>query len=298
MAGRGLLVAGLLLLANVPAYSDESPHVGGHGGADGVLVDALVTRDGGDGNRPPHNPWSPSDDAGSEHNYIERTLEPVCSGAGNGSTVSGAVDCGMAPRCVTGDVLASVFQRDVTHGASKATYGLWQHAGVECVSFDPDDPPEEVVAPARVTWEMVLREVERVGLPSLQVQIQPADRTLVNFETNFYAVPETFERTVTLLGQRVDVRATPTQFAWDFGDGAVEETETAGMPYPDLQVTHAYSDADVTVAPRVDVTYAAEFRVSGAAWQDIPEAVTISGPPSSLRILEATPVLSGEGQDR
>lgn len=185
---------------------------------------------------------------------------------------------------------------DLWTRATGEANAAWRFQGSECWGQDPN--PELPSAPARVTWEMVLREVERVGLPSLQVQIQPAERTLVNFETNFYAVPETFERTVTLLGQRVDVRARPTQFAWDFGDGAIEETETAGMPYPDLRVTHAYSDADVTVAPSVDVTYTAEFRVSGAAWQDIPEAVTISGPPSSLRILEATPVLSGEDQDR
>lgn len=142
----------------------------------------------------------------------------------------------------------------------------------------------------------MLNEIKRIGLPSLEVQIQPADKTLVNFDTNFYAEPEAFERQITLLGQDVDVRAKPTRFSWSFGDGAVAQTAYAGAPYPDLEVTHKYDDAGVTVSPSVDVTYTAEFRVAGGAWQQIPETVTISGPPVGLRVVEATPVLSGDGQ--
>ncbi|MGH3367452.1 MAG: hypothetical protein ACRDOY_09630 [Nocardioidaceae bacterium] len=119
----------------------------------------------------------------------------------------------------------------------------------------------------------------------------------MNFDTNFYAEPEAFERQISLLGQDVDVRATPTRFSWRFGDGALGQTTHAGAPYPDLEVTHKYEDADVTVTPSVDVTYSAEFRVGGGAWQEIPETVTISGTPVQLRVVEATPVLSGDGQD-
>ena len=145
---------------------------------------------------------------------------------------------------------------------------------------------------------MVLREVQRIGLPSLEVQIQPEERTLVNFETNFFARPQAFEESVTLLGQDVDVRADPVRFDWTFGDGSSEQTPSAGAPYPDLEITHTYSDADVTVQPSVAVTYAAEFRVGDGDWEQIPETVTISGPPVPLRVVEATPVLSGEGQRR
>jgi hypothetical protein len=145
---------------------------------------------------------------------------------------------------------------------------------------------------------MVLREMQRVGLPSLEVQVQPAERTLVNFATNFYAEPEAFERQITLLGQDVDVRAEPIRFDWAFGDGAGDQTEGPGGAYPDLEITHRYTDADVTVTPSVDVTYSAEFRVGGGEWQEIPETVTIEGTPVALRVVEATPVLSGAGHDR
>jgi hypothetical protein len=123
--------------------------------------------------------------------------------------------------------------------------------------------------------------------------VQPADRTLVNFETIFYTEPEPFERELALLGQRVDVRATATGFAWSFGDGASAQTQTPGAPYPAKDIIHEYVDADVTVAPRVDVTYTAQFRVNGGAWQDIPQTVTIAGPSTRLRVLEATAVLVG-----
>ncbi len=43
----------------------------------------------------------------------------------------------------------------------------------------------------------------------------------------------------------------------------------------------------------VDVTYAARFRANGGAWQDIGDTVTIAGPATSLRVSEATAVLSG-----
>jgi hypothetical protein len=43
----------------------------------------------------------------------------------------------------------------------------------------------------------------------------------------------------------------------------------------------------------VAVTYSARFRVDGGAWQDVDGTVTIDGPPASLRIAEATAVLSG-----
>jgi hypothetical protein len=61
-----------------------------------------------------------------------------------------------------------------------------------------------------------------------------------------------------------------------------------------MDVTHAYTQAHVTVQTSVDVTYSARFSVSGDAWQDIPGTVTIAGPASPLRVVEATAVLSGD----
>jgi len=145
-----------------------------------------------------------------------------------------------------------------------------------------------------VTPGLVLEALRRLGLPAVRTHTQPEDKTLVNFDTIFYAEPTTFRRTITLLGQQVDVEATPARFTWRPGDGSVRTTTTPGRPYPAKDVTHRYEQAHRTVQASVDVTYTARFRVAGGAWQDIAETITISGPPTPLRVAEATPVLSGE----
>ncbi len=151
-----------------------------------------------------------------------------------------------------------------------------------------------MVARPQVTSAVVLNALRRIGLPALEVRIQPEDKTLVNFDTIFYAEPQTVTRDLTLLGQRVQVEATPASFAWSFGDGEAATTSTPGAPYPAKDIVHKYFDAHVTVEPSVAVTYTARFRVNGGAWRDVDGTVTIDGPPASLRIAEAIAVLSGD----
>jgi hypothetical protein len=130
-------------------------------------------------------------------------------------------------------------------------------------------------------------------LPASQIQVQPPNgRTLVNFDTNFYTKQPAFDRTVTLLGRRVDLRIWPGQFRWVFGDGSEVPSASPGAPYPDLLITHKYLHRG-GVNPRVDTTYSARFRVDGGAWHDVDGTVTIAGAPVALRVITATPVLVG-----
>ena len=145
----------------------------------------------------------------------------------------------------------------------------------------------------QVTPGLVLDAIRRIGLPRLAVHIQPQGKTLVNFDTNFYVTPQPFGRTITLLGQSVDVEATPTGYTWLHGDGTSATTTNPGGPYPTLDVTYAYRTAG-SVAPYVQVTYSARFRVGGGGWQQIPGTVTVDGPPTNLVVAEGTGVLSGD----
>ncbi|MCD4532475.1 hypothetical protein LRP67_00015 [Nocardioides sp. cx-169] len=120
----------------------------------------------------------------------------------------------------------------------------------------------------------------------------PNGRTLVNFKTNFYTETEPFTRTITLLGQQVDLRIRPSGFGWRFGDGESLSTRSGGSPYPRLEITHRYL-AEGQVGPAVDTTYAADWRVNGGAWQPVPGTVTIPGAPVPLEVVEATPTLVG-----
>jgi hypothetical protein len=140
---------------------------------------------------------------------------------------------------------------------------------------------------------MVLAALRRMGLPELEAKTQPKAKTLVNFDTIFYATPQTFSRTITLLGQKVDVVAEPSSYTWHHGDGTSATTTSPGAPYPAKDVTYKYQKAHTTVQASVDVTYQARFRVGGGPWQDIPDTVTVAGPATALRISEATPLLSG-----
>lgn len=225
--------------------------------------------------------------------FTESRWAALCASNEQADSPANADRCGTVRTC-PGGVMASRWTREVvTRDGEYIRQGGWELAGNECVSFDPENPPARFTALPQVTAALVLRELRRVGLPDLQIRVQPADKTLVNFETIFYAEPQPFERRLRLLGQDVDVRAEPSSFNWAFGDGATMRTEVPGAPYPDKTIVHEYADARVTVEPSVAVTYTAEFRVDGGGWQPIAETITIPGPPTDLRITEATPVLTG-----
>jgi hypothetical protein len=165
--------------------------------------------------------------------------------------------------------------------------------GVACLT------PSEAGQLGAITPDMVFEAMQRLTWPKSELVIQPpGGETLVNFETNFYTTntaPTT--QAVTLLGQRVEIEATPGSYVWHWGgagdDGASEETDGPGSPYPDLTVTHTYRDAEVTVHPRVDTVYSGRYRVNGDGWATIPDTLTVPGDPVALDILEARPVLVG-----
>ena len=155
--------------------------------------------------------------------------------------------------------------------------------------------PEEVAAPpgSIVTPGQVLRAFRAIDLPGSELVIQPPNgRTLVNLETNFYTEQGELTRSVRLLGRSVELAIWPERFVWRFGDGEVLESDSPGSPYPDLEITHAYRKRG-RVAPSVDTTYAARFRVDGGAWREVPGTVTIPGSAESLRVVTARPLLVG-----
>jgi hypothetical protein len=140
---------------------------------------------------------------------------------------------------------------------------------------------------------MVEQAVRRMGLPSLPVHVQPTDATLVNFDTIFFAEPVPFDRSVTLVGYNVRVLAEPVSYGWSFGDGSTLTTQVPGAPYPAMDVVHRYDDAHVTVQPSVDVSYRVSYTVDGGAMQQLDTTLTAQGPPTGLRIREASPLLAG-----
>lgn len=152
-----------------------------------------------------------------------------------------------------------------------------------------DDAPD---AAPQITEGDVLRAARTIGLPSLQVRVQPGDKTLVNIPTIFHAEPRPFERSVTLLGFQVDLTAIPINFGWSHGDGTSQDTSGPGRPYPAMDVTHRYTRPADNIKARVDVTYRVRYRIDGSDWQTLRETLTASGPVAQLDVAEAAPVLT------
>lgn len=205
---------------------------------------------------------------------------PACLGNYPGSEVS---LCEGAYSCTVGSEM-----RWTLWGRTIRPPGAWGILGTACLG---DEPPG---APPVLTDQDVLNAVRRLGLPRLTIQVQPAEETLVNFETIFYANEPQWVRTVTLLGYTVDIEAEVTSYDWLFGDGTTTSTATPGAPYPAKDVVHEYTDAHVRMQPRVDVAYEITYRVDGGEWQTIDETVPAQGYATELLIREATPILVGD----
>ena len=217
--------------------------------------------------------YSPAETAGffssgDDHHY---EIVPSCE-LGGLATCTAGQSCDGPPPGVLFDVL-----RD------------GEKIGSTCLD---DDAASDL---GQVTPGLVRKEFERLSWPQSELVVQPPDgTTLVGFATNFYtanAAPTT--QPVTLLGRQIEIEATPTSYVWQFGDGASQTTSTPGAAYPDLQITHRYQLAHVTVHPRVDTTYAGRYRLGNGPWRTIPGTLTVDGVAGDLRIREAQGVLTG-----
>ena len=193
---------------------------------------------------------------------------PVC-------VFGGSATCTELAHCQDGSVLTDQWFETST--------GDTLYESASCPSISVPTP--------QVNSNVVLRALRRIGLPASELVVQPpGGETLVNFDTNFYTEQGSFTRRVRLLGQRVDLKIWPSRYQWVFGDGASLASESAGAPYPDLQITHDYQSKG-GVSPRVDTTYSAQFSVNGGPWRDVDGTVTIPGAPVQLDVRTARPVL-------
>jgi hypothetical protein len=171
----------------------------------------------------------------------------------------------------------------------------WRIRPLPRVSAETSCMPNAAANRPEITPALVLEAFRRIPLPEQVTHIQPARKTLINFDTIFWTDARPFDRTITLLGQGVHLRIRPSGFRWVHGDGTVATTSTGGAPYPAKIVLHRYQHAHITVQAHVEVTWSAVYSVNGSPMQPVPGTVTTTGPPTPLRIAEASPALSGAG---
>src|SRR5699024_4231611 len=107
-------------------------------------------------------------------------------------------------------------------------------------------------------------EFAKLPLQAPTVNLQPERGwVLVNMETVAYADDAPQVLTTELLGVPVAVRATPVEFAWDFGDGSAPVVTTSGgRPWPNQTVAHAYTAAAQEQLVTLTTTWSGEFQVA------------------------------------
>lgn len=235
-------------------------------------------------------------------------LPAIAPGGGNtdGPTVTGGTTSGGLSATLINNVNGDSEDRSDNSSPDRpATGPSFQIGESACagasVVADPDiNGPAEVTLCAEshtttirtIDLGMIQRAFAELKLPASTLVIQPPDGlTLVNFDTNFYTTStRPISRTVTLLGQRVTLEATPSTFHWTFGDGERLSTSKPGAPYPDLTVTHNYLRKG-TYRPSLATTFTGRYRLGGGPWRTIPGTVTIDGTGQPLRAIEAQPKL-------
>ena len=223
-----------------------------------------------------------------------------------GETNTAAIDTESAVRYAYRSACGAGLGGETTCAANtcppgQQVYRLWQVSpgpaapmGLVCSGNGPP-PVGAAAAPPQVTEGMVLQAFRRIPLPSLRSHSQPANKTLINFDTIFFTDAQPLTRNLTLLGQRVRLEIKPSRFEWVHGDGTTDTTSTPGAPYPAKDVVYRYADAHRTVQHRVVVTWSAEWSLNGGPLQPVNGTVTTAGPSTPLRIAEASPALSGSG---
>ena len=113
-------------------------------------------------------------------------------------------------------------------------------AGTFTAVIRPTDPAQQA-QPVVVTAQ----DVQRLPISPGGLVVQPDQGwVLVNIDTIVWteASAQTFNTVV--LDTPVEVRVTPVDFTWDFGDGSAPvRTTDPGRPYPNHTVSHIYSRA-------------------------------------------------------
>jgi len=94
--------------------------------------------------------------------------------------------------------------------------------------------------------------------------------TFVQIDTIVYSDDEPQTLATTVGGTPVELRATPVEWHWDFGDKTKPLTTTEpGGPYPDKTVTHVYTRLD-TYQVTLTTTWQGQWRLVGeTTWREV-----------------------------
>jgi hypothetical protein len=273
----GLLVSASAVVG--PATGgQEQPTFGGTAAQDSVSVDAQLPRAA--------EVASSNSNPGSDRYY--RATPDLCAMldldiAGNvrGIRYDLATSCaegiqlgGIPLECAEGEEYSGALFRQTQ------TITGWSEP--ELVSEEECRPPLDLAAEATRAWGAL-----QITPPGIKVQ-PPDGWTLVNIDTITYTQGGAQEFDVVLLGTPVTIRAVPTEFSWDYGDGTPALVTTdPGAPYPQHTISHAYA-APGSATVMLTTSWRGQFRVAGeATWTDVPGTAATQSSSGPIAVHEA-----------
>lgn len=194
--------------------------------------------------------------------------------------------CGAAgppPECEEGATLVQpLWRRD--RMSESSSWGPWEKIG------------DWSCAAPGVPTDFTTADFQRLPLAPPGIRVQPATPdVLVNMPTITMADAPEQTFATTLLGTQVEVRAAPSAYTWDYGDGSKPVTTTSpGHPYPDHDVHHTYEQPG-TFTITLTVTWTGQWRVGGtSAWLPVQGTATTSASHTPITAVEARARLVAE----
>jgi len=165
-------------------------------------------------------------------------------------------------------------------------YTSWLGASPGCVDVSQLNLPP---TPEEVYEQFIVQPI-----PGLGLTVQPPDLGLVNLpEIYFTTEPTTGTYTVDIRGYTVVISTEVAQFLWYTGDPTepMLVSNGPGLPYPNQYVTHTYLlRGDYTAV--LETIWQATYTIDGGPAYAVPGTVTTTGPPLTVTVVEAQPVLT------
>lgn len=142
-------------------------------------------------------------------------------------------------------------------------------------------------APPRPT--ITQHDFATLKIPAAQLHTQLNGFSLRNAHTNVYANSNTQTLHTTILNQPVTIRATPTNYTFNYGDGNTLTTTNPGKPTTGDGLTtqtptsHIYTQTGhYTIT--LTTTYRGEYSINNGPYQPIPGTATIPSTPLTIAI--------------
>lgn len=151
--------------------------------------------------------------------------------------------------------------------------------------------PGQCIGPADLTAAATTAWTQLTVNPT-PANVQPPNGwTIVHFDTIVHTTDQPQNLTTELLGIPVEIRATPAEYTWDFGDGETLTTTDPGKPHPDQTLVHQYTALE-TYEITLTTTWTGQFRIAGtSAWTNIDGTATTTDTTDPLDVVELRPRL-------